>query len=50
MCGRYLLETEIDDLMRYYNIANAATFDIEHKTVLFHHATSPVLRKYILIL
>jgi putative SOS response-associated peptidase YedK len=44
MCGRFLLEAEIDDLMRYYNIANAADFTIEHKTVYPSQATPVVIR------
>lgn len=44
MCGRFLLETEIDDLMRYYNIANAADFSIEHKTVFPSQSTPVIIR------
>ncbi len=44
MCGRFLLETEIDDLMRYYNIANAADFLVEHKTVFPSQSTPVVIR------
>lgn len=44
MCGRFLLETEIDDLMRYYNIASAADINIEHKIVYPSQTTPVVIR------
>lgn len=44
MCGRFLLESDIEDLLTFYKIANDVTFKIQHTTV-YPTQQSPVIIK-----
>lgn len=42
MCGRFLLESDVEELLRFYKIANEVSFSIENK-VVYPTQLSPVI-------